>query len=114
MNQDKKEEFIYPVGERIKFFREQKKMTVNKLANTAGISQSYLRDIELSNKNPTVELLALICQALSISLAEFFSDDVENQFKNDEVIQTIYRLTKEQRSALLTFLRTISNDFIKK
>ena len=46
------------VGERIKELREKRGLTVNKLANLAGISQSYLRDVELGNKNPTVETLS--------------------------------------------------------
>ena len=63
------------VGERIKYFREQKSITVNKLANLAGVSQSYLREIELGKKQPTIEYLEYICWALDISLKEFFSDD---------------------------------------
>ncbi len=39
-------------GKRITYFRTQKNYSVNKLANLAGISQSYLRDVELGNKNP--------------------------------------------------------------
>lgn len=46
------------IGERIIFLRTAKQYSVNKLANLAGISQSYLRDIELGNKNPTVEILS--------------------------------------------------------
>lgn len=34
------------IGERIAYFRSSKGLTVNKLANLSGISQSYLRDIE--------------------------------------------------------------------
>ena len=40
-------------GQRIRELREQKNYTLNKLANHAGVSQSYLRDVELENKNPT-------------------------------------------------------------
>ena len=40
------------VGKRITFFRTAKNYSVNKLATLSGISQSYLRDIELGNKNP--------------------------------------------------------------
>lgn len=43
-------------GARIKELREKAGYTVNKLANLAGISQSYLRDIELGNKNPLWKL----------------------------------------------------------
>lgn len=53
------------IASRITFFREQKGITVNKLANIAGISQSFLREIELGNKKPTVETLSYICDALN-------------------------------------------------
>ena len=48
------------VGKHIKHYRTLKGYSVNKLANLSGISQSYLRDIELGNKNPTVEILSYI------------------------------------------------------
>ena len=40
------------VGKRITFKKKKKNYSVNKLATLSGISQSYLRDIELGNKNP--------------------------------------------------------------
>lgn len=52
------------VGKRIIELREKKNFTTNYLANKAGISQSYLRAIELGKKNPTVEMLTYICDAL--------------------------------------------------
>ena len=54
------------VGKRITFFRTAKNYSVNKLETLSGISQSYLRDIELGNKNPTIEILSYICEALNI------------------------------------------------
>ena len=85
------------IGERIKFFREKKKITVNKLANLSGVSQSYLRDLELNNKQPTVEYLSYICEALGITLEKFFSDNE----KNDEISLIINNLNTEQKEALL-------------
>ena len=72
------------IGQRIAYFRSAKGLSVNKLANLAGVSQSYLRDIELgNNNNPTVEILDCICQALNISMKEFFDIDSNIDFKND-------------------------------
>lgn len=85
------------IGERITYFRTQKNYSVNKLANLAGISQSYLRDVELGNKNPTIEILSYICEALNITLKEFFDDDVPTQIKNDPLIGKIYKLTPKQK-----------------
>ena len=90
------------VGKRITFFRTAKNYSVNKLATLSGISQSYLRDIELGNKNPTIEILSYICEALNISLREFFDEQT-----NDPLIAKVYRLTPKQREALLVFLDSI-------
>lgn len=93
------------VGERIKILRTKKGITVNKLANLAGISQSYLRDIELGKKQPTVEYLSYICDALGISLERFFSECNENRSLTEE----IEKLNSEQKKTLLAFIKTINN-----
>lgn len=59
------------VGKRIKQLRELKGLSINRLANMAGVSQSYLRDIELGNKNPTVAFLSLLCEQLEIHFMIF-------------------------------------------
>ena len=92
------------VGQRIKHFRLAKDYSVNKLANIAGISQSYLREIELGNKNPTVEVLSLICDALDITLCEFFDETNNSDFVENPLFERIYRLTPKQREALTAFL----------
>lgn len=92
------------VGKRISFFREVKGYSVNKLATLSGISQSYLRDVELGNKNPTVEILSYLCDALDISLQEFFDTESKNAFYEDPLIKQIYHLTPSQRKSLAAFL----------
>lgn len=95
------------ISARIKFFREQKGYTVNRLANIAGISQSYLRSVELGQKNPTVEILSEICWALDISLKDFFDDDTLASLQQDEILREIYRLTPKQRQNLANFLKSL-------
>ncbi len=95
------------ISARIKFFREQKGYTVNRLANIAGISQSYLRSVELGQKNPTVETLSEICWALDISLKDFFDDDTLASLQKDELLREIYRLTPRQRQNLANFLKSL-------
>jgi transcriptional regulator with XRE-family HTH domain len=96
------------IGSRITYFRNIKQYTVNKLATKAGISQSYLRDVELGNKKPTVEVLSYICQALNISLSDFFDDQTQNKLSDDPLLTEIYKLNSEQRSALRCFLNTLT------
>lgn len=99
----------YNVGERIKYFRSQKNYSVNKLATMAGISQSFLRDVELGNRNITVNNLSYVCDALDISLSDFFSDSLPAQITDEPVLAKVYQLTDSQRTALFTFLDTMTN-----
>lgn len=92
------------VGKRITFFRNSRGYSVNKLANLAGVSQSYLREIELGNKNPTVEFLSALCDTLGITLKEFFDDQPA-----DPLISKIYQLTLRQRKALGDFLDSLND-----
>lgn len=93
------------VGERIKYFREQKSITVNKLANLAGVSQSYLREIELGKKQPTVEYLEYICWALDISLKEFFS--TEDSSIHPFLSTAISKMSTEEQLKLADFLNSM-------
>ena len=92
------------VGKRVAFFRTSKGYSVNKLANLSGVSQSYLREIELGNKNPTVEVLAVLCDTLGVTLKEFFDDQPA-----DPLISKIYQLTPRQRKTLGDFLDSLNN-----
>jgi len=92
------------VGKRIKVLRQEKGWTVNKLANLSGVSQSYLRDIELGNKQPTVEYLSYICDALGVTLEYFFAD----KEKEDELLSIIQTLSEEQYGLLLGFLKSMT------
>ena len=94
------------VGIRIKELREKKGFTVNKLANLAGISQSFLRDIELGNKNPTIETLSYFCDALGISLKDFFDADSNNEI-NIFLAAELKKLTDAQQQSLAEFIKAL-------
>lgn len=95
------------VGNRIKELREQSGLTTNGLATKAGIAQSYLRDVELGKKNPTIEMVGLICDAMNISVYSFFNSSEFKDTSDDEIIPYIYKLTSTQKKQLLEFLKTI-------
>ncbi|MHC1694024.1 MAG: helix-turn-helix domain-containing protein [Eubacteriales bacterium] len=96
------------VSNRITYLREKKGLTVNKLANLSGISQSFLREIELGNKKPTVETLSLLCDTLGVSLKDFF--DIEANTKvTDDLDEVLFRLTPEQRTHLANFVKSMIN-----
>lgn len=93
------------VAQRLIYLREKRGITTNKLANLAGISQSHLREIELGQRNPTVETLSFFCDALGVSLEEFFSEDNEI---NPFLKSAVKRLSDDQQVALADFINKIS------
>lgn len=90
------------VGKRIVELRERKNISTNKLANLAGVSQSYLRDLEMGQKNPTVEILSYICFALDISMQDFFAEP-KNQV-NPYLISAIQLLDDDEQIKLSEFI----------
>ena len=85
-------------------------MTTNRLANNCGLSQSFLRSVELGEKGITVENLALVCEALGITLKDFFDAPSEQTpiIEAEELKSMIERLNNQQKNPLAAFLRTIS------
>lgn len=69
------------VGRRIKQFRKQKGLTQVKLAEKAGISRSYLADVESDRYNPSLTTLMNLAQALNVT-ASCFLNDKEIDFRN--------------------------------
>lgn len=91
------------VGTRIKQLREKQGFSQNKLAEWAGVSQTHLRRVELGEADITVGHLRLLCDALGITLREFFSEEEGNE---DE-FAIVAHLTIRQRKLLAEFLKSL-------
>lgn len=93
------------VAERLIHYRELRDITTNKLANLAGISQSHLREIEHGQRNPTVETLSYFCDALGVSMSEFFNEDECGV--NGILLTALKKLSDEQQVKLADFINEI-------
>lgn len=63
-------------GRRLRELRQNKKMSQEELAFKAGISPAHLGQIERAEKNPTLETIGKLSEALGISLPELFSFEI--------------------------------------
>lgn len=91
------------LGLRMKELREKRGFSQKKLAEWAGVSQTHLRRVELGLADIKVGHLSLICEALGVSLHDFFADESENKSLNS----AINKLTDDQRRALTQFLHEL-------
>lgn len=98
------------IGKRISNLRTSKGYSVNYLANQAGVSQSFLREIEIGHyENPSIDIPDALCGALGISLKEFFDVHTEIQDSKDLLIDEILQLNPSQREHLRIFLKSVRN-----
>lgn len=63
------------IGARLKQVRENKHISGKALAEKVNVVPSQIYKIENGTTNPSLDLLQRICQAVGMSMAEFFSDD---------------------------------------
>lgn len=96
------------VAQRLIELRNMRGITTNKLANLAGVSQSHLREIEMNTRCPTVDTLSYFCDALGVTLGEFFN---ENNELNPFLTSAAQKLSNEQQTALANFISTMFSTF---
>ena len=91
------------VSKRLISLRVRCGLTQNGLAERAGVSQTHLRRVELGQADITIGHLQLLCDAMSISIQDFFKDESES----DEIAIAFSKLSPKQKTLLLSFLESL-------
>lgn len=91
------------VSKRLVELRSKSHLTQNALAERAGVSQTHLRRVELGQADITVGHLQLLCDAMGVTLQEFFSVVPEQ----DCLSVALSKLTPKQKNLLLAFIESL-------
>ena len=91
------------IGKEIEKIRKERRMSQYQLAMDAGLSTSYIPDIEKGLKCPTVETLDNICYALHITLKDFFTEQTDEVVSRDK----LSALNESQKRLLNEFLNSL-------
>ena len=67
-----KNDVLWQLGRRIAFLRKEKGFSQVDLAADADMAKSYLSELELGKRNPSVLVLSRIAAALGTTLEELF------------------------------------------
>lgn len=105
------------IGAIIKQYRRRKKITLQELSNSTGLSVSYLSMLERDLTSPTVANLNLICEAFGITMSDLIlkldstqvlvrKEDRRLIFGNDGYI---YEATTEGKHQMSGVVMTISD-----
>jgi len=100
------------IGSKIRFFREQRNLSANKLAKSAKISQSFLSLIERDLSSPSLDTLEKICNALNvpiIQILQFGEEDQTSTLSPDmkDLFDNLHLLSQDEIAALNKFIKAI-------
>lgn len=65
----------YSLGERLKFLRESRKLTQAELGAKANLTQATIANLEGGRKDPSVQTLEKLADALDVHIATLFGTD---------------------------------------
>lgn len=85
------------LGQRVRKFREQQGYSLSELARRAGISRSYLYQLETDASSPTQEKLELLARALNVALQDLLGIAIPSPSRPKELLEFAerYRLSEE-------------------
>ena len=113
------------VSERLTQIMTNNSLSQYRLAKESGVSQSMISAILRGDRKPTVETMDMICKALNISLAQFFTEpglspslpddewEVVEVGMTDGSILDISDLPEEAREELNTYLEFLKQRYNK-
>lgn len=76
------------IGDTIRRARTERRRTLRDVSSTARVSLGYLSEVERGRKEPSSELLAAICEALSLPLPDLL-DDVADAMRPAPVVPVV-------------------------
>ena len=98
------------ISERLKSIRVAKNMSVYKLSQLSGVSETHIRDLERGDRNPSIDTLCRLVEPLGVPVSELFTESNNMTVLSDEekALLDCYRmLSKDKADSLLVFLKTL-------
>ena len=85
------------IGTRIRQYRKRAGLTQEELALNAGLTVSFLGDIERDTKKPSIESLEKLLKALGISFQDFFDFEADiRPLKDCTALEKLTLLLKDR------------------
>lgn len=102
------------IGEQIKTIRQELGMSRRAFSEAAGISDSYLAELEKGKKQPTVNILSKIANAFNISISDILGESENPTLplrpELTELVETAKGFKPQQIKLLSQFLKELRNN----
>ena len=99
---------MFNIGKRVQELRKSRNIKSVVLAHDCDFSQGFLSSIENNQKKCSIENLEKICNALNITLSEFFSTEPSKITSQEYLLlDSVRKLNSKQLELLTAFIRSI-------
>lgn len=98
------------IAKRLKDVRKAKDISVYRLSQLSGVSETHIRDLERGDKNPSLDTLSRIAAPLGISLPELLNETDGVSYLSERektLIECFRQLSDDKADALIVFLKTL-------
>lgn len=95
-------------AKRLKQLRTAKGLTTTELAKACNLSQAVISKLENNNRIADVPTLSIICDALSITLSEFFNTPKDLPPHLQELLDISQKLSPEQIKLLGELIKSFT------
>lgn len=98
------------IPKRIKDLRELKELSIYDMTVRTGLSHSCILKIEKGQRQPNLNTLTKLCEAMDVTLGEFFADESSDTLNDNErsVIKAMRKLNKKQVEAVVRLLNSMT------
>lgn len=97
----------FSCGERLRELRFKGGLSQEELALRADLSTAYIGMIERGLKNPTVRIVEQLCQALGLTLFDFFYPSRRDSTLENALTDKLHRLSPAEQETLLSLIDQI-------
>ena len=94
----------------LKFYRKQKKITQEKLAELCNVATSTIGCIESELQKPSFDLMLSIAEALHINPADLFIKDASNM-EGLEIIHKLNSIPEKSRKPIELMINDMSDEY---
>ena len=97
------------IGERIKFWRQQRKLTQERLAEMVALTTGFISLIETGKKRASLETLLSLCHALNITLNDLLVGNQINQERdyNTEFSELTVKLNESEKRLVYEITKAV-------
>lgn len=95
------------IGVRIKQYREAKSLSQEELGEMISISNRHLSKVETGTKNPSLNLIIDVANALGVTPDNLLGDylDVKNKAENSEILEVLADCSETKTAMLMKLLK---------